>query len=123
MIPWVVIVLCTMAAVEIGIRLPFSVRLAILREAAARVAPTIGSASVSDREKQRILSACARRIFASSVAMFFLLLAVLAPFLLAVPLSELTGYGILEPAASASGIAATIVTAAVYGFLRARVAR
>ena len=122
MVPWVVIVLCTLAAVELGIRLPFRSRLAILRETLERVAATVGSTSVSDRRKERILRACARRMFASSVVTFLLLLAVLAPFLVAVPLSDLAGHGILEPIASAGGIVATTVTAAAYAMLRVRIA-
>lgn len=122
MVPWAVIVLCTVAAAELGFRLPFRARLAILRETVERVAATVGSASVSDRQKEGVLHACARRMFASSVVTFLLLLAVLSPFLVAVPLSALLGHDILEPLSSATGIAAATLVAAAYAILRVRIA-
>lgn len=119
--PWVVIVLCTTAAAELGVRLPFRSRQAILRETVDRVAAAVGSTSLSDRQKERILYACARQVFASSVVTVLLLLAVLAPFLMAVALSGLAGRDILEPMTSSGGIAATTVVAAGYALLRVRV--
>lgn len=122
MVPWVVIVLCTVAAAELSIRLPLRARLAILSETVERVAATVGSASVSGRQKEWVLHACARRMFVSSVVTFLLLLAVLSPFLVAVPLSALFDRDILEPVSSASGIAAATLVAAVYAILRVRIA-
>ena len=122
MIAWTVIVLCTLVSVELVARLPIGDRVAALRETLARVTAT-ASSTASDHWKQRALSACARRMLADSVMLSLLLLVVLTPFLAAVPLSALAGHGILQPVASAGGIAATSASAAVYAACRARIAR
>lgn len=122
MIPWLALALGTAAAVEAGARLPFRVRLAALRGTLVRVAGAVSS-SGSERRKQAVLMACARRLLAGSVALFALLLAALAPFAATVALFELAGGGVLAPAASAGGIVGCAVFAAGYAMLRRHAAR
>ena len=122
MIAWIVIVACTFASVELVARLPIGDRVAALRETVARVTAATGS-TASDHWKQQALTALARRLFANSVALLLLLLAAGAPFLAAIPLSELAGHGILQPVASVGGMAAAAACAAVYATCRARVVR
>lgn len=122
MIAWIVIVTCTFACVELVARLPIGERVESLRQTLARVTHATGS-TASDHWKQRALTALARRLFVDSVALLFLLLAVLTPFLAAIPLSELAGHGILQPVASVGGMAAASACAAAYATCRARVVR
>lgn len=126
MIPWLVLALGTAAAVEVGVRLPFRSRLAALRATLVRVAGALSS-SGSERRKQAVLTACARRMLAGSAALFALLLAALSPFAAVVALSGLVAGGgvpeVLGPAASVHGIAGCTVFAAGYALLRRHVAR
>ena len=122
MIAWIVIVACTLASVELVVRLPIGARVAALRASLARVAAAAGS-TASDHWKQRALTALAQRVLGDSVALLLLLLAVLAPFLAAVPLSELAGHGILRTVASLGGTAAASACAALYVTCRGLVVR
>ena len=118
MIAWLVIVFCTMAAVELLLRLPIARSVTRLRETLARATATVRSSTVSDHWKERALTAYARLMLSVSVTLFLLLLAVLTPFVVAAPLAYLAGQDILEPISSAGGTAATSAGAILYAGLR-----
>ena len=122
MIAWLVIVVCTMAAVELLLRLPIARSVTRLRETLARATATVRSSTVSDHWKERALTAYARRMLSASVTLFLLLLAVLTPFVVAAPLAYLAGQDILKPISSVGRTAATSAGAIVYAGLRVRFA-
>ena len=122
MIAWLVIVVCTMAAVELLLRLPIARSVTRLRETLARATATVRSSTVSDHWKERALTAYARRMLSASVTLFLLLLAVLTPFVVAAPLAYLAGQDILKPISSVGGTTATSAGAIVYAGLRVRFA-
>ena len=70
MIAWLVIVVCTMAAVELLLRLPIARSVTRLRETLARATATVRSSTVSDHWKERALTAYARRMLSASVTLF-----------------------------------------------------
>lgn len=91
------IVLGTLVACEIALRLPLGRVLATLRHMPAKAARVVGSARISDTWKEKVLPAYAGRILRASLLLLACLLAIAAPVVLA---AALTSGGLAAGAAS-----------------------
>lgn len=76
---WIGLVLGTIAAVEIAIRLPLGRTLASLKRVSRRSMWVVSSKRISDDWKEKALPAYAGRMFGGSLRLFGILLAIATP--------------------------------------------
>lgn len=79
MMLWAAIILGTVLACEVALRLPLGRVLTRLSSTPRKVARIMGSAAISDHWKEKVVPAYAGRIMVASLTLFACLLAIAAP--------------------------------------------
>lgn len=120
MLVWFLLVLTSVLAVEVALRLPLSTTLSRLAKHGQRAAHILRSSRISDHWKEKAIPKHAFRIFKASLQLLVFLVLVLAPFIILDLLGRAVEADLLENLVTVWGTLASILIAFIYIALRRR---
>jgi len=120
MILWALILLSTVIAVELFLRLPLIAHVKGLTGTMTKALKVLKSPRISDHWKERTIQAYSLRLFVHSIMVFLILIVALLPFAVTGYAGALAGHDMMPLLNSLKGIGATTVIAIAYFVLRKR---
>ena len=115
---WLTLVIATILSCELFVRLPLLSTLNKLWQVFEKIWFTLGSRSISDHWKERVLPVYGLRIVSFSIQGFALLLLALLPFAVASMASKAMNFKFIQLVTGVGGIAA--ITAIAWAYLAVR---
>ena len=121
MIAWALLLLSTLIAVELFIRLPLAANVKGLTGTMNKSFKVLKSPRISDHWKEKTMQAYSLRLFIHSILILLIIMVALLPFAVIGYLSALAGHDMAPLVESLKGIAASTVFAIGYFVIRRKI--
>ena len=120
MILWALLLISTLIAVELFIRLPLIANVKGLTHVMNKAFKVLKSPRISDHWKEKATQAYSLKLFVHSIKVLVLLMVALAPFAVIGYMGELSGYYMTPLLESPEGVGASTLFAIAYFMIRRR---
>jgi len=117
---WVLLVFATLLAVEAFFRLPLGTLVTTLQQLLNKITHTIGTPTISDHWKEKVLPAYAGQLFMLSIKLFVVICLAVSPFFVLGAITAYEGVAFLSFLSTPAALTASTVLAIAYAIVRKR---